>query len=355
MPFEVPPLPALKTQPQARDLLLSVTPTRRAPSYLLTGPAGTGKATHALSLVRTLFCVGGPSCPGCVPCRQVLKRIHPDLVWVDREYVSAHSRKEARSLAINVDSMQALRADMRAAPLSAPLKVAVVPNADLLTEDAQDVLLKTLEEPPPRVLMVLLSERPARLKPTIPSRCRTVRFSPVPSALMEEALVASHGFDVPRAREASLWSDGDFREALRYADPAWRPFRERVTEDFDRAVSGRTMDWMGAASTYERPDWDFGGGEEDLTEAQARRKAVQGVLKVYLSLWARRMSGTLPVPEALKRLPPDGAAATLNRHLEALEGNLAPRMVLDHLFLTLREGLRTGRVETRSFFDLAVS
>lgn len=355
MPFEVPRLEALTTQPQVRELLKSVTPQNRAPSYLFAGPSGSGKTTHALGLVRRLFCAAGEGCSGCPACRQVLARTHPDLTWVDRAYVAEHTKEESKSLAINVSSMQALRNAQRSAPFTAPLRVAVVPQADLMSETAQDVLLKTLEEPAPRALMLLLAERPARLRPTILSRVRIVRFPPVESGLLQEALVASHGFVPEAAREAALWSGGDFREALRFADPAWGEFRDKVTADFDRALAGSTREWVETSLAYERLEWEFGEeGDEDLTDAQSRRKALQAVLRLVLSLWARRLNGTLPVPAPLKGLPAAGTVTALNRHLEALESNLPPKLVLDHLFLTLREGLKTGEVETRPFFDLAV-
>jgi len=231
--------------------------------------------------------------------------------------------------------------------------VAVVPRADEMNASAQNVLLKTLEEPPGRALLLLLAERPGKLLPTVLSRCRTVRFAPVAIPLLERALVLHHGFEPGLAHEAAFWAEGDFRDALRAANPEWREFREKVTTDLDRAVAGTTRDWLAVSLGYEKMKSDF-EEEEDLTDAQLRRRSVQNILKTALALWSKRMTGASPIPENLKRLKPQEVSTAILRHMEILEGNLPPRMVLDHLFLTLRQGLRTGEVETRSFFDLSV-
>jgi len=356
MPFEIPKLDALRTQPGVRDLLLSVASSNRAPSYLFSGPSGSGKSTHALAWVRTLFCAGGTGPCDCGVCRHVIARVHPDLVWVDSEFVRAHLRenREIKTDVIPADAARALVERMGRTPSTAPLRVAIVPSADRMNIEAQNIMLKTLEEPPSRAMFILLSERPAKLLPTVMSRCRTVRFTPVAEDLLKDALAVSHGFDAVQAGEAASWSGGDFREALHYADPSWREFRDKVAGDFDRALSGATQEWMDVSLAFERPDRDFDNEDEEISEAQSRRRAVQTVLKICLSLWVRRFAGRQPIPAKLRALPPDGVAAVLDRHLEALEGNLSPRMVLDHLFLTLREGLKTGRLETRGFFDLAV-
>src|ERR1041385_8672579 len=83
--FVVPRIEKLDSQPEAQKLLKGLLTNRGVQTFLWTGPEGSGKKTHALALVRTLFCQEGLRCVGCAVCRQVLNKTHPDLFWLERE------------------------------------------------------------------------------------------------------------------------------------------------------------------------------------------------------------------------------------------------------------------------------
>lgn len=150
-------------------------------AWLLTGPEGVGKATFAYRAARRLL--GAPPAPaygelGAEPehpvSRQVMARSHPDLLVLERIGEDGKVRK-----AIPVDEARRLSEFFSKSPASAPHRVAIVDAADDLNINAANALLKTLEEPPPRGVLLMVSHSPGRLLATIRSRCRRLAFAPL--------------------------------------------------------------------------------------------------------------------------------------------------------------------------------
>ncbi len=150
-------------------------------AWLLTGPEGVGKATFAYRAARRLL--GAPAYapngtlgadPDHPVARQVAARSHPDLLVLEREGPDGKPRK-----VIPVDDARKLAEFFSKSPASAPHRVAIVDAADDLNVNAANAILKTLEEPPPRGVMLMVSHSPGRLLPTIRSRCRRLAFHPL--------------------------------------------------------------------------------------------------------------------------------------------------------------------------------
>jgi DNA polymerase-3 subunit delta' len=150
-------------------------------AWLLTGPEGVGKATFAYRAARRLL--GAPADPGrgglgADPqhpvSRQVAARSHPDLMVLEREGPDGKARK-----IIPVDDARRLAEFFSKSPASAPHRVAIIDAADDLNVNAANAILKTLEEPPPRGVLLMVSHSPGRLLPTIRSRCRRLAFQPL--------------------------------------------------------------------------------------------------------------------------------------------------------------------------------
>jgi DNA polymerase-3 subunit delta' len=148
-------------------------------AWLLTGPEGVGKATFAYRAARRLL--GAPEDPshgilGAPPehpvSRQIIARSHPDILVVQRLGEDGKVRK-----VIPVDEVRKLSEFFSKSPASSPHRVAIVDAADDLNTNSANALLKTLEEPPARGVLLLVSHSPGRLLPTIRSRCRRLAFS----------------------------------------------------------------------------------------------------------------------------------------------------------------------------------
>jgi DNA polymerase-3 subunit delta' len=150
-------------------------------AWLLTGPEGVGKATFAYRAARRLL--GAPADPahgvlGANPdhpvSRQIIARSHPDILVIERVGEDGKPRK-----VIPVDDARRLAEFFSKSPASAPHRVAIVDAADDLNINAANALLKTLEEPPERGILLMISHSPGRLLPTIRSRCRRLAFQPL--------------------------------------------------------------------------------------------------------------------------------------------------------------------------------
>lgn len=153
-------------------------------AWLLTGTEGVGKATFAYRAARRLL--GAPPEPrygvlGASPehpvSRQIIARSHPDLMVLERIGEDGKLRKT-----IPVDEARKLSDFFSKSPASAPHRVAIIDAADDLNVNAANAVLKTLEEPPPRGVILLVSHSPGGLLPTIRSRCRRLTFSALPEA-----------------------------------------------------------------------------------------------------------------------------------------------------------------------------
>jgi len=333
-------LTELKTQPEAAGFLAGFLKGMRVPSLLFNGAEGSGKKTHALGLARSIFCKNGPGCAGCSDCRQVESKTHPDLLWVQKGFFWPEEEEKRKSEEVTGGVISAVVEKLNLAPLNAPLKIAIVPNAHKMNVSAQDKFLKTLEEPPSRVLIILVTDQPGLLLTTIQSRCRIVRFHPLAPAVAE-GILRSGGIEASTAKWASRASGGNLTRAFRYADKEWREFLEKAGKDFDRGLTGGDEAWLRLVDEYEKLDpgfWD----DEDLTASQRKSRVAEEALRAGLALWDLRCRGEEAMPEGIGGADPSWIRESLRRHLDLLPTHLNSRMVLDHFFLEARETLKTG-------------
>jgi DNA polymerase-3 subunit gamma/tau len=154
---------------------------RIAPAYLFSGPRGTGKTSSARILARSLNCIAsaGPTpepCGSCELCRSIAAGNALDVIEIDAASNTG------------VDNIRELIERSRFAPVQARWKVYVVDECHMLSTAAFNALLKTLEEPPPRVVFVLATTDPQRVLPTILSRCQRFDFRRIPLEALEQHL-----------------------------------------------------------------------------------------------------------------------------------------------------------------------
>jgi len=351
--FIIPRSEKLNSQPEVERLLSGLLAQQGVQTYLWAGPEGSGKKTHALALVRSLFCSEGPGCVGCAACKQVLAKTHADLFWVHRDHFWGEDPDEKKKNELTVKVALNLSEKLHRAPLSAPCKVAVILDADKMNEQAQNALLKTLEEPPAKTLIILLADRTGDFLPTVLSRCRLIRFPALSPKTVEGLLTKEYGWKPQEAHQAAQEAGGNMVQALKSGNKDWTDFRDKVCADFDKALLGGDEDWLLMVNEYEQWEPEF-LGDAEMTTTQRKAEVQKAAFQVYIGLWSRRLAGEVEIPAKLSYLPADSVLKCLQKHRDMIPMYLNSKMILDHLFLELREGFKKGSLTDRSFMDLAV-
>lgn len=327
---------------------------RLAHAYLLTGPAHVGKRRLALDLAKAVNCLVGlgtsPPCGNCRACRRIENRHHPDVEVVhvggfcDQ---SDHDHARDGSKDIKICQIRRLERMLALRPYEGRYRVVLIDPAEALNVYAADALLKTLEEPPPQVEMILLAADPDALPETVVSRTRRIALGPVPAHEIEQALIA-RGADAERAALLARLSGGRIGWALTHAaDPGLLQQREERLQRLEALLSeGRAARMRFAAELASR----FATARDDLFDS----------LELWQSWWRDLLlvgegcedlianSDRLFVLRQASRTVPPAAAV---RALEALcscrrrlEDNANARLALEVLVLRLPSAVRHEEV-----------
>ncbi|HEY2004735.1 MAG TPA: AAA family ATPase [Candidatus Saccharimonadia bacterium] len=182
--------------PQTRARLDAIEPASR--SFIFHGPRNIGKATAALELARRLNCQGDDT-GLCAACRRFQAGAYPDLIMLAPEDKPSITIEQVRGVIHSLSMSTYVESGMR---------VIIADDATALTREAQNALLKLIEEPPARTMFILVTENPESLLVTIRSRCAAVYFAPVPAADIESWLVQHHGVPGPQAKDLAAASGG---------------------------------------------------------------------------------------------------------------------------------------------------
>ena len=266
---------------------------RMASSFLFVGPEGVGKRTFALQLAQALFCTVHADtqlepCGRCPACQQVQARSHPDL-----ELISKPPERTFLPIELFIgDREHRMREGLchRIAlkPYCGGRKIAIIDDADFLNPEGANCLLKTLEEPPPGSLMILIGTSEQKQLPTIRSRCQKLRFGALPETTVARLLV-SQGLvsDAQRATRLAALSGGSLSRALELDDPALEEFREKLLAELGRPTRSSVALSKEVASFV----------DEAGKEAPPRRERINRLLNFAAEFYRqqmRRISG-LPV------------------------------------------------------------
>ncbi|MGK7346008.1 MAG: DNA polymerase III subunit delta' [Candidatus Nitrospinota bacterium M3_3B_026] len=223
---QAPALGGIIGQPTAlRILRAGLPPGEPAHAYLFMGSEGVGKFTAAFAFARALLCEkrGEDACGVCGTCVKTASGAHPDIIVVRPEIREKKVKEE-------IDIARA-REIIRAAgyrPYEARRKVLVIDGADRMNTAAQNAFLKTLEEPPGDTVIILAAVNTGKLLPTIISRCRMVRFNPVPFGALAAFLEERGGMTDEEARAAAALSRGSPGLALSGALDEEKEIREEA-------------------------------------------------------------------------------------------------------------------------------
>lgn len=205
-------------QPQVLSLLEhSLSMGSLAHAYLFVGPPHVGKTTLALDLARAVNCQEDkPPCGECQSCHRIINGKHADITIIGLNSAKA-SRETKLRVEVGIEDIKELQRSANLPPYEGNYKVFIIDGAEHLSDEAANCLLKTLEEPPPRVIVLLLTAEELRLLPTVVSRCQKVELKAMPSMDIEVLLVEHSGVDSDRAKLLARLSQGCPGWALRAA------------------------------------------------------------------------------------------------------------------------------------------
>ena len=211
---------------------------RVAHAYIFSGARGVGKTTAARILAKALNCVHGPTatpCGECDSCREIAAGTSLDVIEID----AASNR--------GIDQIRELREMVRYAPASSRSKVVILDEAHMLTGEASNALLKTLEEPPDRVIFVMATTQPEDLVDTIRSRSqhfhfRALTFGEITARLEEIAQKENLKIDAGALAVISRMAEGSMRDALSLLEQARAYCGEVITNDAVRELLGVVPD-----------------------------------------------------------------------------------------------------------------
>jgi DNA polymerase-3 subunit delta' len=280
-------------------------------AWLLTGPEGVGKATFAYRAARRLLGAAADPAHGLLGSkvddpvsRQVAARSHPDLMVLERETDDGKARKS-----IPVDEARRLPEFFAQTPAAAPYRVAIIDAVDDLNVNAANAVLKTLEEPPTRGVLLLVSHSPGRLLATIRSRCRGLAFPPLSEAKTAEILQERAELNAEDALRLARMAHGAPGLALRLAsvgalevDAAAHDILRQLPRTDDALLLSLADKFRGAEgqARFELLFSRLAEQVHDMAVGQA--KAGEGDLDRWARAW-----------EVLTRLPGEAEALNLDR------------------------------------------
>jgi len=296
-------------------------------AVLLVGPAGIGKRALADALAARLLCAApdaGDACGACAQCTRIAAGTHPDLHLVTRD---------AERRDIRVEQVRELTRWLGLQALMAARKVGVLDEAHCLSEQAQNALLKTLEEPPATAALVLVASAAALLLPTVRSRCQVVRLDPLPTAEVVRVLEAC-GLPAERARALAPLAEGSPGRALALDGKEAEKARARVLADLPRLRELAADQLSAAAQELSR-----GALDAALVTALAWYRDVLQTALVGETLPLRNPAVAPAIRTAAGLLPPRALLRqleTVYATIVALEKNANRMLAIETMLLSLR-------------------
>jgi DNA polymerase III subunit delta' len=341
-------------------------------AYLFVGPPGAGKMTVARAFACAVLCDDG-GCGACGVCLRVKRGGHPDVHIIQPEGAAGYVKEQVSDI---------IR-DVNLSPIDGQHKIYIVNDADLFNDSAANAFLKTLEEPPDDVVILLMAHSFDAVLPTIASRCQVVRFRRIPTADAVALLVAQTGADAEEAASALAAAGGVVMRARDFlSSPTRRESRAlilrtlgdlacsdelevlRAAKELLTAVKAplEEVKTVQAAEALERSDFLGKGGGKALEERHKReltakeREGIGEVLNVAES-WLRdclvvsqgvgdlvvNRDAAESVNAMAAGLTPAGAATALEAVNEArrrISYNVSPQLAVEAMLFDIREVLR---------------
>jgi len=328
-------------QAQSSQLSQAIVFGRVRHAYLIAGPNGVGKAKLAIIFAQALNC-SSPQAPGvpcgeCLSCRKIARGTHPDVQTYSLESQEATSeRKSGKNTSLTIETVRQLCPVTALRPMEGNWRVIIIEDAETLQEVAQEALLKTLEEPPQFMVLLLLADDAEVLLPTIRSRCQIVELRPVSHGVMVGGLIQSGVSETDSSRIASLASGRPGWALRAIKDPR---LIESKGDSITRALS------LIEANGYQRLVTAVRLGD---TFTRARTEIFRD-LDTLLGIWRDVLLAATSVPEYLtnrgfedriRNLAASWSLAEIHRAVRAvqvcisdLDANVRPRLAMEAMVL----------------------
>jgi DNA polymerase-3 subunit delta' len=241
-------------------------------AYLFTGPPGVGRRTLALRFAQGINCPQplslGEPCRACRTCIQIENMQYTDLSIVQLE--------EGNSF-IKIEQIRTLQRELSLSPYEAPFRVALLDDFQKANANAQNALLKTLEEAPPKVVLILTAEYSEALLPTIISRCEVLRLRPLPVVFVEESLCKQFGISTEEAKLLAHLSGGRMGTAITYhTHPDLLDKRKEWIKDLNTLLSSNRCDRF----AYAQSVTETRGKDREIIKENLGR-----LFEVWISYW----------------------------------------------------------------------
>lgn len=320
-------------QDEAITQLRSAWRAQRLPHGLIfAGPAGVGKGTLATALAAWFLCEHPgeeDACGHCASCHLVSSGTHPDYHVIYRQLIRLEKKdSKARDLSRDLIRDYLLEPASRK-PLQGVGKVFVLEEAQTMNRDAANAMLKTLEEPQGRSLIILLTEQAHALLPTIRSRCQMVRFASLPARLVTEKL-AGRGIDPTTAEMAATVAEGSLGLAIRWIEDGVIDKTRELQDQLATVIAGRRAEnlpaWLAAAAA------EYAERQEQRDENISKDQVTREALVLYLRLGTDYLRMRLPdLPDAARQLRVCRMIDDIARAQQYITGNVNTSLVLEHI------------------------
>lgn len=314
------------------------------PCLIFSGPEGVGKRAVALAVAQAINCQNAhrlsdfaiDACGTCPSCSRIARGMHPDVQTI----------APGESGSIKIDEIREILRQVAFRPFEARRRVVIVDAAEALGREAQNALLKTLEEPPPGSMIILVTAQPGVLLDTVRSRCPAVRFGPLDVADLTRWLMTYEKLGEAQARSVAAVSGGSLavaRDAAGAASgaEAYRSAAQRVLERVADARDARDR----LDATREITGKGRGTGASEREALGHHLHALAALLRDVSVVAAdadRSAVANVDLMPALEALAPAfdrdrsiEAFAAIGRALEALDYNASPKTVADWIVLQI--------------------
>ena len=285
-------------------------------SYIFAGEKGSGKKLLAKLFAMTLQCEkhGDEPCLQCSSCKKAMNRNHPDIIYISHE--------KPNSIGIE-DIREQLISDVSIKPYTGPYKIYIVDEAEKMTVQAQNALLKTIEEPPAYAVILLLVNNGSTLLPTIASRCVTLNFKPVRDEVIKKYLMEELHVPDYQAEVSVAFAQGNVGKAKQIATA--EDFTEMMDAAFRILKRGQDME------VYEMVD--------AIKLLSEQKHTIYEYLDLYL-VWFRDVlmfKATRQIDGLVFRQEYNDIIRAIETAKARLQANVNFDLTMELLFLTIRE------------------